>query len=91
MTLVPFGDNCLITKPEKPIDVSTLGFFDVLEYDCWALIKSYARAFNLRIEGKDELTGVSWDLAKEVQETIINIFKDAGIEFNHNSGEEDMI
>lgn len=83
MIFTHFGDNCLIEKKNTPIDVSALGFFDSLEFDCWLLIKKYADAFGIKITGfeSDDDNDVSWDLAKEVQETILNIFEDSGIKF----------
>lgn len=72
----PFGDECEIEIPNEPIDCSDLNYFDELEYDCWSLIQNYANKFGITIEGE-----ISFDLAKEIQDTIINQFKAAGVKF----------
>lgn len=72
----PFGDECEIEIPNKPIDCSDLNYFDELEYDCWSLIQNYANRFGITIKGE-----ISFDLAKEIQDMIINQFKAAGVKF----------
>ena len=66
---------------KKPIDLSMLGALDELEYDCWVLIKAYAKYFNIKIVGKFSENNVSWDLAKQVQDTVLDIFEKAGVQF----------
>lgn len=72
----PFGDECEINVPDEPIDCSGLNYFDELEYDCWDLIQNYANKFGIKIEGE-----ISFDLAKEIQDVIINQFKNTGVKF----------
>ena len=73
----PFGDECEIDIPDEPIDCSDLNYFDELEYDCWDLISQYANKFGIKINSE-----ISFDLAKEIQDVIINQFKNTGVEFN---------
>ena len=77
-----FGDETKIIVPENPIDCSSLGFFDNLEYDCWELIKKYAELFGIQIVYEDDDDkNISFDIAKEIQENIINMFEEAGVKF----------
>lgn len=78
MKTVPFGDECEIQIPEKPIDCSKMGFFDELEYDCWDLIKKYCERFGIEIKSGD----ISFDIAKGIQDHIIGQFQRAGVVFS---------
>ena len=77
-----FGDDCLISAPDAPIDLSALGVLDEMETRCWDLIKAYANAFGLEITGMNAPDDVSWGLAKTVQDTVLDIFTKHGIQFN---------
>lgn len=89
---IPFGDECEITKPNGIIDASDLNFFDDLEYDCMELVGKYANAFGLQIRSTDsEETPISFDIAKEVQGTILQIFENYGIDINYNPEQSKML
>lgn len=75
--IVPFGDECTISISNDPIDCSQLGYFDDLEYDCWDLIKKYCDKLGIKIESGN----ISFDIAKGIQDHIIDQFKDAGVNF----------
>lgn len=78
----PFGDNCEIVLPEGEIDCSRLGYFDNLEYDCWDLIKKYAEYFGIEIKyANDDESDISFNVAKEIQDLIIEWFKGASVKF----------
>ncbi len=79
--VVEFGDECVISIPAKPIDCSKLGYFDELEYDCWDLVKKYCARFGIEIKSGD----ISFDIAKGIQDHIIEQFQNAGVEFNFNN------
>lgn len=89
---VRLGDEVCVNVPFEQVDCTSMTFFDTLEDDCFQLIKSYAEAFGLELtDGDGNLIDedvISFDLAKEVQETIINIFVKAGIPFKFNKEEE---
>lgn len=74
---VRFGDECLISFPNEPVDCSRLGYFDELEYDCWDLVKKYCGYFGIKIESGD----ISFDIAKGIQDHIIEQFQEAGVQF----------
>lgn len=76
--VVQFGDECTISIPKEPIDCSKLGYFDELEYDCWDLIKKYCERLGIKIESGD----ISFDIAKGIQDHIIEQFQEAGVNFN---------
>lgn len=78
MKTVPFGDECAIQIPEKPIDCTKMGFFDELEYDCWDLIKKYCERFGIEIKSGD----ISFDISKGIQDNIIGQFQRAGVIFS---------
>ena len=79
--VVEFGDECVISIPAKPIDCSKLGYFDELEYDCWDLVKKYCDRLGIEIKSGD----ISFDIAKGIQDHVIEQFQNAGVEFNFNN------
>ena len=79
--VVEFGDDCEISIPTEPIDCSKMGYFDELEYDCWDLVKKYCEKFGIEIKSGD----ISFDIAKGIQDHIIDQFQNAGVEFNFNN------
>lgn len=78
--VVRFGDECQISIPTEPIKCSKLGYFDELEYDCWDLVKKYCEKFGIEIKSGD----ISFDIAKGVQDNIIEKFMEAGVKFEFN-------
>lgn len=78
--IVDFGDECKISIPTEPIKCSKLGYFDELEYDCWDLVKKYCEKFGIEIKSGD----ISFDIAKGVQDNIIEKFMEAGVKFEFN-------
>ena len=78
--IVRFGDECEISIPAEPIKCSKLGYFDELEYDCWDLVKKYCGTFGIEIESGD----ISFDIAKGVQDHILEKFMEAGVKFEFN-------
>ena len=78
--IVRFGDECEISIPAEPIKCSKLGYFDELEYDCWDLVKKYCEKFGIEIESGD----ISFDIAKGVQDHILEKFMEAGVKFEFN-------
>lgn len=85
--IVPFGDDCKIIIPKEPIDCSTLGYFDELEYDCWDLVKKYCDKLGIKIESRD----ISFDIAKGIQDHIIEQFEGAGVQFKFTDLDEDTV
>lgn len=79
--VVEFGDECEISIPTEPIDCSKMGYFDELEYNCWDLVKKYCEKFGIEIKSGD----ISFDIAKGIQDHIIEQFEAAGVEFNFNN------
>ena len=79
--ITPFGDEGRIVVPKEPIDCSRLGYFDSMEDECWELIKSYAERLGIDIlPGEDGEEAINFDLAKRIQDTILNEFMMAGVE-----------
>lgn len=83
-----FGDEAMLKLPENNrVLIETLensGAFDELENECWELIKSYIAAFDCKLTDED---GISFDLAKQLQNYIIQMFVSAGVQFcdkDHN-------
>ena len=87
---VRFGDEHSIELPEEPIDCSKLGYFDELEEDCWNLVKQYAGLFGLEIipDDPDEENAISFDVAKGLQDYIIEQFENAGVTFDFDGQKE---
>lgn len=86
--VVQFGDEGLILVPNQPIDCSKLGYFDSMEDKCWDLIKEYAEHLGIEVirDGSGE-EAINYDLAKRIQETILNEFMMAGVEFKFDENE----
>ena len=83
--VVQFGDDCTISIPKDAIDCSKLGYFDELEYDCWNLVKKYCERMGIEIESGD----ISFDIAKGIQDHIIEQFEAAGVKFYFEDIAED--
>lgn len=89
---VVFGDSAELELPKEPVvfngdmDCS----LDELEVDCWELIKDYAALFDCKIvpnEYSDE-NDISYDVAKSLQNSIIQMFRSAGVKFVNEFGDE---
>lgn len=87
-----FGDSNELELPKEPVvfngdmDCS----LDELEVDCWELIKDYAALFDCKIvpnEYSDE-NDISYDVAKSLQNSIIQMFRSAGVKFVDEFGDE---
>ena len=77
MVTLPFGDTATATSNADEIKIS-LNTFDELEYDCWNLILKYADILGIQIDAEDD---IDFYAAKEVQESILSLFKEAGFKF----------
>ena len=87
-----FGDSSELELPKEPVvfngnmDCS----LDELEVDCWELIKAYAALFDCKIvpnKYSDE-NDISYDVAKSLQNSIIQMFRSAGVKFVNEFGDE---
>lgn len=76
-----FGDTAIC---EAKSDIIKIGLttFDILEYDCWNLIKKYGDLFGIDISAEDN---IDFYAAKTVQDAILELFKDAGFKFKHTN------
>lgn len=89
--IVGFGDECKIRLPDEPVDCSRLGYFDELEDECWNLVKAYAKQFGIEIHPADEDgAAISFDIAKGIQDKIIEEFENAGVKFKFEEQSEEM-
>lgn len=85
---VDFGDGCQIKLPEKPVNCSSLGYFDELEEECWRLVKQYCATFGIELlPQEDGEAPISFDIAKGIQDYILEQFKEAGVRFNFEAQE----
>lgn len=86
---VLLGDDVVHAQAESnEINLPT-GISDVLEIDCWDLIRSYAAAFGISLtdENGDPIDDdeVDFCCAKAVHEAVLKIFSDAGFVISYNS------
>lgn len=87
---VDFGDGCQIKLPEKPINCSSLGYFDELEEECWRLVKQYCATFGIELlPQEDGGAPISFDIAKGIQDYILEQLQDVGVRFNFETQETD--
>ena len=69
-------DGKKITAPTV-VDISSLGSLDEMEYELWNVIQQYMMLFGIRTEDDDP----DWATVKTVQDKIIEVFMDAGVDF----------
>lgn len=87
-----FADDCNIVLPNEAVDCSKLGFFDEIEYECWHLVEKYADLLGLElIQNPCDEEPISFDLAKKVQDCILEAFESAGVQFKFCEEEEQRI
>ena len=87
-----FGDSNELELPKEPVvfDGDMDCSLDGLEVECWELIKDYAALFDCKIvpnEYSDE-NDISYDVAKSLQNSIIQMFRSAGVKFVDEFGDE---
>ena len=86
---VPFGDEHEINIPKEPVDCSHLGFFDEMEESCWELFKSYCELLGVElVPDNDDEDAISFDIAKGIQDHIIDLFLKAGVKLNFDPNQE---
>lgn len=86
---VPLGDEHEIKHSNETVDCSRLGFFDEMEESCWDLFKSYCELFGVQlINEDDDEDAISFDIAKGIQDHIIDIFLKAGVKLNFDPCQE---
>ena len=78
--IVNLGDECEIVLPEEPIDCSSMTYFDNLEHECWKLVERYCEHLGIQTVKEDGESVVSFDIAKDIQERILDALEDAGVE-----------
>ena len=88
---VPLGDEHEIKYPDEPIDCTRLGFFDEVEEACWELFKSYSELLGVELipDNGDE-DAISFDIAKEIQDRILDIFLNAGVKLQFGTDERKL-
>lgn len=79
-----FGEDATATAESKEI-IKNLNTFDSLEYECWDLIKKYGEHFGIKITAEDDIDFLA---AKTVQDSILNLFTEAGFVFVREDEEE---
>ena len=90
--VVDFGDDCQIVIPKEPIDCSKLGYFDEMEGECWDLVKGYLAKFGIELlPNEDGEEPMSDYLAKGVQDKIVELLQEAGVEFKFEQDETEEL
>lgn len=88
--VIDFGDDCQIALSDEPIDCSSLGYFDELEYECWNLVKKYCAHFGINIlpdENGEE--PINFYITKQLQDKILEGIQEAGVQFKFEEQTED--
>ncbi len=89
--LVMLGDECQIKLPTEPVDCSELGFFDEMEDECWELVKGYCAKLGIEMQpNKDGEIPISYDVAKGIQDHILDTLQDAGVQMQFENQENDI-
>ena len=90
--VVDFGDDCQIVIPKEPIDCSKLGFFDEMEGECWDLVKGYLAKFGIELlPNEDGEEPMSDYVAKGVQDKIVELLQESGVEFKFEQDETEEL
>lgn len=77
---VPIGDEHEIKSLKEPVDCSRLGYFDAMEESCWDLFKTYCELLGVELVPEDdEEEAVSFDIAKGIQDYILDLLQNAGV------------
>ncbi|MBQ6091389.1 MAG: hypothetical protein IJL07_09015 [Lachnospiraceae bacterium] len=66
------------------VDVSGIGSFDELEYSLWGTIQEYMEMFGITMEDDDP----DWATVKAVQDRLLTILMDAGVNFKFFTDEK---
>ena len=86
---VPMGDEHEIKHSNETVDCSRLGFFDEMEESCWDLFKSYCELLGVElVPDNDDEDAISFDIAKGIQDHIIDLFLKAGVKLNFDPNQE---
>lgn len=87
--VVNLGDDCLMVIPDEPVDCPSLGYFDELEEECWDLVKSYCSRLGIKlIPDEDGKPPISFDVAKSIQDNILEHLQEAGVQFYFDGQDE---
>lgn len=78
MKTITLMDGMKLSAPEEDINISDISFFDDLETECFNLFEQYCSKFG--IEKCD--FGIDNATAKAIQDVILDILIDAGVNFN---------
>ena len=90
--VVDFGDDCQIVIPKEPIDCSKLGYFDELEGECWELVKGYLAKLGIELlPNEDGEEPMSDYVAKGVQDKIVELLQESGVQFKFEQDETENI
>lgn len=70
------------------VDISETGCLDELEYSLWGVIEEYLAMFGIQTENEDP----DWATVKTVQESILTVLTDAGVNFKlfHDEKQEEI-
>lgn len=86
--VVDFGDDCQIIIPKKEIDCSKLGYFDELESECWNLVRGYLAKLGIElVKNEDGEEPISEYAAKGVQDRIVELLQETGVQFKFEQSE----
>lgn len=87
--VVNLGDDCLIVLPDEPVDCSSLGYFDELEEECWDLVRCYCARLGIKmLPDEDGESPISFDVAKSIQDNILEQLEEAGVELRFDGQDE---
>lgn len=66
------------------VDISELGSLDELEYSMWGVIQEYLSLFGIRTQDDEP----DWATVKTVQDSLLTVLMDAGVNFKLFSDEK---
>ena len=88
----PFGDIHDIQIPQHPINCSDMNYFDELENECWNLIQKYCDKLGIKLlpHCESDESSVSYNIAKGLQDYILESFQEAGVQLKFENEQETM-
>lgn len=86
---IDFGHEGTVSIGPTEVDASRLGYFDELEYECWALLKSYLKHFGFVTKKETDVDDdIDFCAAKTLQDFILEMFEREGVIFKFSDDEK---
>lgn len=87
MKTLELADGKKIVAPEV-VDIPSIKNFGEMGYELWNVIRKYLTLFGIQVE---EGENPDWATVKEVQDKIMQVLQEAGVNFKMDAGDEEVV